>query len=110
MPPCIPAARAGGFAQSPPLKAGIITTSIDDTIKTPSAHMLDFAVSRDLGHGLAMEAAYVGRFGRDLLVRRDIAMPLNLVDTKSGMDYFTAAQPIILAAPAAGITRHSPAR
>jgi hypothetical protein len=109
MPPTIPAAPAGGFPQTPPRQAGIITTSIDDTIKTPSAHMVDFAVSRDLGRGLAIEAAYVGRFGRDLLVRRDIAMPLNLVDTKSGMDYFTAAQQVINAAQAAGITSRSAA-
>jgi carboxypeptidase family protein len=109
MPPTVPTAPAGGFPQTPPRQAGIITTSIDDTIKTPSAHMVDFAVSRDLGRGLAIEAAYVGRFGRDLLVRRDIAMPLNLVDTKSGMDYFTAAQRIINAAQAAGITGSSAA-
>ena len=109
MPPTIPAAPPGGFPQTPPRQAGIITSSIDDTITTPSAHMVDFAVSRELGRNLAVEAAYVGRFGRDLLVRRDIAMPLNLVDTKSGMDYFTAAQRIINAAHAAGITGSSPA-
>ena len=54
-----------------------------------------------------IEGGYVGRFGRDLLVRRDIAMPLNLVDTASGMDYFTAAQTMIRAAQAAGITGSS---
>ena len=107
LPPTVPTAPPGGFPQTPPRQAGIITTSIDDTIKTPSAHMVDFAVSRELGRNFALEAAYVGRFGRDLLVRRDIAMPLNLVDTKSGMDYFTAAQRIINAAQAAGITGNS---
>ena len=53
--------------------------------------------------------AYVGRLGRDLLVRRDLAMPLNLVDPRSGMDYFTAAQATINAAQARGITGGSPA-
>jgi len=109
LPPTIPAAPPGGFPQTPPRQAGIITSSIDDTITTPSAHMVDFAVSREIGRNFAVEAAYVGRFGRDLLVRRDIAMPLNLVDTKSGMDYFTAAQRIINAAHAAGLTGNSPA-
>ena len=56
-----------------------------------------------------MEAGYIGRFGRDLLVRRDIAMPLNLTDPGSGMDYFTAAQTVIKAAQAAGLTSSSPA-
>ena len=32
-------APAGGFPQTPPQRAGIITTSIDDTLVTPSAHM-----------------------------------------------------------------------
>src|SRR6185295_7947758 len=41
------------------------------------------------------EAAYVGRLGRNLLVRRDLAMPLNLVDPVSGMDYYTAAKLVI---------------
>ena len=60
-------------------------------------------VARELGGSFAIEGGYVGRFGRDLLIRRDLAMPLNLVDTKSGMDYFTAAQTLIRATQAAGI-------
>jgi hypothetical protein len=109
MPPTIPVAPAGGFPQTPPKRAGIITQSIDDTIKTPSAHMANFAIARQLGANFSVEAAYVGRFGRDLLVRRDLAMPLNLTDAKSGMDYFTAAQQMIRAAQAAGLTGNSPA-
>ena len=108
MPPHMPAAPAGGFPQTPPVRAGIITGSIDDTIKTPSAHTVSFAIGRQLGADFSIEAAYAGRFGRDLLVRRDIAMPLNLVDTRSGMDYFTAAQQMINAAQAAGLTGGSP--
>ncbi len=109
MPPTIPAAPAGGFPQTPPRQAGIITQSIDDTLKTPSAHMVNFAIGRELGKNFSVEAAYVGRFGRDLLIRRDLAMPLNLVDTRSGMDYFTAAQLMIKAAQARGLTGGSPA-
>jgi hypothetical protein len=102
MPPTMPVAPPGGFPQTPPLEAGIITSSIDDTIVTPSSHMVNFLVGRELRGGFAVEAGYVGRFGRDLLVRRDLAMPLNLVDPASGMDYFTAAQTIIKATEAAG--------
>src|SRR4030095_12244234 len=54
-----------------------------------------------------IEVGYVGRFGRDMLVRRDLAMPLNLVDPASRTDYFTAAQTIIKAAQAAGISSSS---
>ena len=109
MPPTMPAAPAGGFPQTPPRRAGIITTSIDDTLVTPSAHMGSAIVGFDLGRNYTVEAGYVGRFGRDLLVRRDLAMPLNLVDTASGTDYFTAAQQLIRAAQAAGISGNSPA-
>ncbi len=108
MPPTIPAAPKGGFPQTPPSQAGIITTSIDDTLVTPSAHMVSAVVGRELTRNFNFEAGYVGRFGRDLLIRRDIAMPLNLVDTRSGTDYFTAAQQLIRAAQAAGLTGGSP--
>ncbi len=108
MPPTMPAAPAGGFPQTPPIAAGVITGSIDDTLVTPSAHMANFLVGRELSGNFAIEVGYVGRFGRDLLVRRDIAMPLNLVDKTSGMDYFTAAQQVIKAVQAAGIPAGSP--
>ncbi len=108
MPPTMPVAPKGGFPQTPPVRAGIITTSIDDTLVTPSAHMVNFLVGRELRGNFAIEVGYIGRFGRDLLVRRDLAMPLNLVDTKSGTDYFTAAQTLIRATQAAGIKSGSP--
>jgi hypothetical protein len=108
MPPTMPAAPPGGFPQTPPIRAGIITGSIDDTLVTPSAHMINAIIGRELPGNFAFEGGYIGRFGRDLLVRRDIAMPLNLVDTKSGMDYFTAAQQVIQATQAAGLTANSP--
>ncbi|HVL69240.1 MAG TPA: carboxypeptidase-like regulatory domain-containing protein [Vicinamibacterales bacterium] len=108
LPPTLPAAPPGGFPQTPPIRAGIITSSIDDTLVTPSAHTVNLMVGRELRGNFAIEAGYVGRFGRDLLVRRDLAMPLNLVDTISGMDYFTAAQAVINATRAAGISPSAP--
>jgi hypothetical protein len=109
MPPTIPIAPKGGFPQTPPIRAGIITQSIDDTLVTPFAHAVNFVVGRELTRDLGIEAGYVGRFGRNQLVRRDLAMPLNLVDVKSGMDYFSSAQQMIRAAQAAGLTGNSPA-
>ena len=108
LPPTLPAAPPGGFPQTPPIRAGIITQTIDDTLVTPSAHMLNAMLARELGNGFAIEGGYIGRFGRDLLVRRDLAMPLNLVDPQSGMDYFTAAQQLIRATQAAGIAGNAP--
>lgn len=108
LPPTVPAAPKGGFPQTPPIRAGVITGSIDDTLITPSAHMFNAVIGRNLGQNYQMEVGYVGRLGRDLTIRRDMAMPLNLTDTRSGTDYFTAAQAIIRAAQSRGITGNSP--
>ncbi len=71
--------------------------------------MTSAIVGFDVSRNYTVEVGYVGRFGRDMLIRRDLAMPLNLVDPSSRMDYFTAAQTIIRAAQAAGIGASSPA-
>jgi hypothetical protein len=67
-----------------------ITWGIDDKLKTPYSEVVDFSVQRQLPGGFLFEADYVGRFGRHLLQQLDLAEPLDLVDTKSGLDYFTA--------------------
>ena len=108
MPPTIPAAPPGGFPATPPLRAGNITGSIDDSLVTPSSHTVNFAVARQFGRDFSIEAAYVGRFGRDQLVRRDLAMPLDLTDPASGMTYFQAAQQMIRAYQSAGLDANSP--
>jgi hypothetical protein len=108
LPPTLPTAPPGGFPQTPPIQAGIITSSIDDTLVTPSAHSVSAIIGRELRGNFAIEGGYIGRFGRDLLVRRDLAMPLNLVDPQSGMDYFAAAQQTVLATQAAGIPSNAP--
>src|SRR5260370_22630932 len=64
---------------------------MDAGMKTPYAHAFDLSVTRELGNNTALTFAYVGRLGRRLPVQEDVAMPLNLVDPKSGVDYFTAA-------------------
>ncbi len=95
IPPTLPDAPPGGFPQTPPSYAGIITQALDGNIRTPYSHSFNVVVGRELGHGYSVEAAYVGRRGRDQLVRRDVAMPADLVDSKSGVDYYTAVQQLI---------------
>jgi hypothetical protein len=68
-----------------------ITWGFDDKLKTPYSETIDFSITRELPGGLTFEAAYVGRLGHRLLQQRDLAMPINLKDPKSGVDYFTAA-------------------
>jgi hypothetical protein len=60
-------------------------------LKTPYAYQLDFSISRELPKNMIFEASYVGHLGHRLLTQEDLAMPLDLVDTASGIDYFKAA-------------------
>jgi hypothetical protein len=87
---------SGGFPKLAPsgLANGGATTywGLDDKMKTPYSHVFNFTISRELPKNFIFEAAYVGRLGRRLLQEEDLAMPLNIRDKKSGVDYFTAAK------------------
>jgi Carboxypeptidase regulatory-like domain len=109
LPPTLPGPPPGGFPATPPLGNVAIYQSIDDGITTPYHHVFNAVVGRELKNGFAIEAAYVGRRGRDLLIRRDLAMPMDIVDPKSGVNYFTAAQQLINAYRQAGINSAAPA-
>jgi hypothetical protein len=69
-----------------------IAWGIDDNLKTPYSHVVDFSLTRELPHNFVVEATYTGRFAHHLLQEIDLSQPLDLVDPKSHMDYFTAAQ------------------
>lgn len=79
-----------------------ITWGIDDHLKTPYAETVDFSVQQQLPSGFIMETAYVGRFGHHLMQQLDLAQPLNLVDSQSGLSYFQAATLLSKAADANG--------
>jgi len=85
----------GGFPQTPPVGlpyGATIYWGLDDRMKTPYSHVFDFSISREFPHNFVLETSYIGRLGRRLLQEEDLAMPLNIRDPKSGMDYFTAAK------------------
>ncbi len=67
-----------------------ITWGIDNKLKTPYAYNFDLAVSRELRSGFTFDAAYVGRLSRRGLAQDDLAMPLDIYDKSSGLDYFAA--------------------
>ncbi len=71
----------GGFA---------ITWGLDNNIKTPYSYTFDLSVERQLPKGFMFSVAYVGRLSHWLWTQSDLAMPLDLVDKKSGLDYFKA--------------------
>ena len=81
----------GTFPQTPPLTGQAITWGIDQSIKTPYAYAIDFSIGRELPKKFSIQLSYVGRVGRNLLTQRDLRQPLDLVDPKTGIDYFSAA-------------------
>ncbi len=91
----------GGFPATPPTTSGAASWGLDDKMKTPYSHGIDFSITRELPGNLVFEAAYVGRLGHRLLQEEDLAMPLDIRDPKSGMDYFTAATQFAVMAEAA---------
>jgi hypothetical protein len=64
---------------------------LDDSIKTPYSYALNFTVGQQLARNMTLELSYVGHLARRLLSQEDMAMPLNIVDKKSGVNYTQAA-------------------
>ena len=73
--------NTGGFA---------ITWGLDNNIKTPYSYTFDLSVGRQLPKNFALEVSYVGRMSHWLWAQSDLAMPLDIFDKKSSLDYFKA--------------------
>jgi hypothetical protein len=76
---------------TPADEAQRIESSLDDNLVSPIHYSWSASFGRQLKGGLFVEASYIGRKARNLLVTRDIMQLNNLVDKKSGMDWYTAA-------------------
>jgi hypothetical protein len=94
--PIFAPAPKGGFPQTPPSgsQTGAFTSanSLDQSIKTPYSFTLDLSVARELGHDFSIEFSYVGRLSHRLLALEDLAQPVDLVDPKTKVDYFSAVR------------------
>jgi hypothetical protein len=77
------ATTPGGFA---------ITWGLDDKLRTPYSHVVDFSLTRELPSGFVFESSFVGRFAHRLLQEEDLAEPVNMRDPASNTTYFQAAQ------------------
>jgi len=67
-----------------------IASSLDDNLKNPYTMNLNFSMAREFSKGWFVQGAYVGRLSRHNLIQRDLAMPTNLKDPKSGQSYYQA--------------------
>jgi hypothetical protein len=110
IPPSLlqPTPGAPGFPETIPsmqsLGSSDYGSSLDTSLKTPYSYDLDFSVERDLGAGFSLDVAYVGRLSHRLLSSQDVAQPLDLRDKKSGLDYFSAIQPLARLYELQGVT------
>ena len=67
-----------------------IEQSLDSNLHAPTEYTWNFTLERQLPKGGVLSASYIGRAGRDLLARRDVAQFNNLRDPKTGVDWYTA--------------------
>ncbi len=77
--------------QQPADSSQRIERSLDEDIVSPINYSWNLTFERELPKGLVVQASYLGRLGRNLLASRDVMMPNNLIDSRSGMDWYTAA-------------------
>jgi hypothetical protein len=89
--PPLPVAPPGGFPSSLPTDTFAITFGLDSQVKTPIDYTFDLSYSREIGWGVVLEAAYVGRLARHRLAQSDLAQPVNFRDPESGQDWYTVA-------------------
>ncbi|MFP5262994.1 MAG: carboxypeptidase regulatory-like domain-containing protein [Blastocatellia bacterium] len=76
---------------TPADEAQRIESSLDDNLVSPIHYSWSASFGRQLKGGLFIEASYIGRKARNLLITRDIMHLNDLVDPKSGVDWYTAA-------------------
>jgi hypothetical protein len=68
----------------------LIQRSLDSDLHAPTEHIWNLTFERALPKGAVLSVSYIGRMGRGLLVRRDIAAFNNLRDPKTGLDWYAA--------------------
>ena len=69
-----------------------IEGSLDTNLVSPINYSWNLTFTRKFPKGILAEASYIGRLGRNLLATRDVMALNNIVDTRSGMDWYTAGQ------------------
>jgi hypothetical protein len=68
-----------------------IETTLDSKLVAPINYSWNLTYERQLPKGLFIQASYIGRYANNLIAQRDVMALNDLVDTKSGVDWYTAA-------------------
>ena len=83
--------RTQPFDPDPAFQSARIESSLDSALVAPINYSWNFTYERELPKGLVIQTSYIGRMARNLIASRDVMALNNLVDPKSGMDWYTAA-------------------
>jgi Carboxypeptidase regulatory-like domain len=79
------------FPLSQPLDEGErIETSVDSNLQAPTEYVWNMTFEREVSRGTKLSISYIGRMATHLLARRDVAAFNDIVDPKSGMDWYAA--------------------
>jgi Carboxypeptidase regulatory-like domain len=68
-----------------------IETTLDSKLVAPINYSWNLTYERQLPKGLFLQASYIGRYANNLIAQRDVMALNDLVDPKSGVDWYTAA-------------------
>ncbi len=83
--------RTQPFATDPAAQSARIESTLDSKLVAPINYSWNLTYERELPKGLVIQTSYIGRMARNLIASRDVMALNNLVDPKSGMDWYTAA-------------------
>jgi Carboxypeptidase regulatory-like domain len=76
--------------QQPQDQGERIETSVDSNLQAPTEYVWNLTFERQISRGTKLSFSYIGRQARHLLARRDVVAFNDIVDPKSGMDWYTA--------------------
>lgn len=68
-----------------------IESSLDSALVAPINYSWNLTFEKELPMGLVFQTSYIGRSARKLIATRDVMALNNLIDPKSGQDWYTAA-------------------
>lgn len=83
--------RTQPFNSDPAFQSARIESTLDSAIRAPINYSWNVTYERELPKGLVIQTSYIGRMARNLIAARDVMALNNLVDPRSGMDWYTAA-------------------
>jgi hypothetical protein len=91
---------SGTFPVTPSSSEFAINWGLDQSLKTPYAHVFNFSLARQISSKSSLQIAYVGTAGRRLPMQVDLAQPANPTDPASKTTYFQAGTMLSMQAAA----------